>query len=203
MPSAANLDLASQQHPGPDELSAYLEGSLAGTERTQIEAHLAGCDGCREDVVEVLRLFRPAARRRVWYVAAGVAAAALAGLLVLALPLGQESGPAGPVLRGPPTALPEENLPSIQIVQPVEGSTLEPAALHFAWRALDPTASYRVTITNETGDVVWTESTTDTTASLPPDSVLSREATYFWYVDALMPGGRSFTSGVHEFRIAR
>ncbi len=196
-----HLDITSQRHPEADELSAYLEGSLEETDRTRVEAHLAGCDDCRADVVEVWRLFQPQPRRRVWYVAAGLAAAGLAGILLFAPSL-NESTPAGPVLRGPTTDLPAA-ASAVQIVQPREGATLAADDVRFTWRAAAPGASYRVTVTDQTGDVVWSASTADTAASLPPDSVLSREQTYFWYVDALMPDGTSTTSGVHEFRTSR
>jgi hypothetical protein len=195
--------VTSQQHPGADQLSAYLDGSLAETERTRIDAHLARCDDCREDVVEVVRLFRSPARRRVWYVGTGLAAAVLAGVLLFAPPLGRESGPAGPLLRGPEKALPEENIPSLRIFQPRDGSTIATDGVSFSWRPVGHGASYRLTVTDDIGDVVWTASSADTELSLPSDSALSPDKTYLWYVDALLPDGRSITSGVHEFKTSR
>jgi hypothetical protein len=196
-----HLDITSQQHPDADELSAYVDGSLGEADRERVEAHLASCDDCRKDVVEVVRLFQFQPRRRVWYVAAGLAAAALAGLLLFA-PASNESGPAGPVLRGPTMDVPA-GTSAVQIVQPGEGATLAADDVRFTWRAAAPGASYRVTVTDQNGDVVWSASTADTAASLPPDSVLSREQAYFWYVDALMPDGTSTSSGVHEFRTSK
>jgi putative zinc finger protein len=199
---SGHLDYTSQEHPDEAELSAYINRSLGEADRTRIEAHLAKCDDCRMDVVEVMRLFRPQPRRRVWYVAAGLAAAALASILLFAPSANHESGPGGPVLRGPVTDVPA-TASAVQIVHPREGATLDAEDARFTWRETAPGASYRLTLTDETGDVVWSVSIADTTAYLPSDSSLSREQTYFWYVDALMPDGRSTTSGVHEFKVAR
>lgn len=189
------------RHPAPDELSAWLDGSLSETDRTRIDAHVARCDDCRDDVVEVMRLFRPDVRRRAWPVAAGIAAAALAAILVFAP--WEPSGPTGPVFRGPDAAVPDERAPAPGIVHPADESTTDLRGVHFGWRAAAPEATYRLTLTDDTGNVVWTASTTDTLLTLPPDSALDPAATYFWYVDALLPDGRSVSSGVHEFRTSR
>jgi hypothetical protein len=189
------------QHPAEDELSAYLEGSLGEPDKTRIEAHLADCDDCREDVVEVKRLFEPRQNRWSWYVTAGLAAAALAGILIFA-PLTNDSGPAGPVLRGPTIEAPAGSS-TVRVVQPREGATLARDDVRFTWQAAAAGASYRLTLTDQIGDVVWTVSTADTAVSLPSDSVLGHDRTYFWYVDALLPNGESTTSGVHGFKTAR
>ena len=39
-----------------DRLSEYLDGELAGPERTALEAHLASCDGCRTTLDELRRV---------------------------------------------------------------------------------------------------------------------------------------------------
>jgi len=39
-----------------DRLSEYLDGELAGTERTAFEAHLASCDACRTTLDELRRV---------------------------------------------------------------------------------------------------------------------------------------------------
>ena len=143
----------------------------------------------------------PDVRRRTWPVAAGLAAAVLAAILVFAP--WEPSGPTGPVFRGPDTAVPGERGPAPGIVHPADESTTDLRGVRFGWRAAAPAATYRLTLTDDTGDVVWTASTTATLLTLPPDSALDPGATYFWYVDALLPDGRSVSSGVHEFRTSR
>lgn len=86
------------------------------------------------------------------------------------------------------------------MVRPQAAALLSARELHFIWRGIGPEASYRLTLTEDVGDVVWRVSTTDTQATLPPDSALARERTSFWYVDVLLLDGKSSTSGVREFR---
>src|SRR5207249_3019022 len=43
--------MSATQPPHPiDELSAYLDGALAGAERSSVDAHLAGCASCRAEL---------------------------------------------------------------------------------------------------------------------------------------------------------
>jgi hypothetical protein len=49
---------------------------------------------------------------------------------------------------------------------------------------------------------VWTESTSDTTLAPRAAAKLSRGGSYFWYVDALGPDGRSATTGVQRIQIS-
>jgi hypothetical protein len=89
--------IPSQPRPGcPDleRLAAFVDGRLAGGERSALVAHLADCDACREIVAETARLasepaapgeargavvpFPRAERRRAWLAGAAAAAVALA-----------------------------------------------------------------------------------------------------------------------------
>ena len=191
-----------EAHPGPDELSAWLDGSISVSDRARIEAHVARCDDCRRDVVEVLRVVKPRADRRVWPAAAALAAAAVVAVLVFAPGENERAGRSEPVLRGPETTLSDET-PAPAIVHPADAATTDSRDVAFTWRASGRASSYRLTLTDEDGDVVWSASTADTVLALPADSALAPGGTYFWYVDALLPDGRSLTSGVHEFRTSR
>jgi anti-sigma factor RsiW len=44
------------KHQWTDRLSEYLDGELAGPERTALEAHVASCDGCRTTLDELRRV---------------------------------------------------------------------------------------------------------------------------------------------------
>ncbi|HVC21667.1 MAG TPA: CHAT domain-containing protein [Vicinamibacterales bacterium] len=94
----------------PDEeaLAAYIDGTLAATDRAAVEAHLTRCADCREIVAETARfreagvaLKQPAAaprnRRAVWAVAASVLVAA--AVLVLAVWVVKMPVAAGPNAR--------------------------------------------------------------------------------------------------------
>ena len=49
------------EHPDPRSISAYIDGDLAGTEREEVEGHLAHCGAC-SDLLEEFRDLREAAR---------------------------------------------------------------------------------------------------------------------------------------------
>jgi anti-sigma factor RsiW len=44
-------------HPMPDRLEAYVEGSLDGADAAVLESHLASCARCESEVVEIRSLF--------------------------------------------------------------------------------------------------------------------------------------------------
>lgn len=191
-----------EAHPGPDELSAWLDGSISVSDRARIEAHIARCDDCRRDVVEVLRAVKPRADRRVWPAAAALAAAAVVAVLIFAPGEDERARRSEPLLRGPETTLSDET-PAPEVIHPADAATTDSRDVAFTWRASGGASSYRLTLTDEDGDVVWSASTADTVLALPADSALAPGGTYFWYVDALLLDGRSLTSGVHEFRTSR
>ena len=55
-----------QGHPDPHEVTAYLSGTADPAARARIEAHIADCADCAEELVAVRRLHRgpPAVSRR-------------------------------------------------------------------------------------------------------------------------------------------
>jgi hypothetical protein len=87
-----NQKLHSGPHPDADQLSVFVEGADTGREREQTLAHLAECGECREIVFLMQRpVVASSASEQVpkewiwqrWLVAAGLAGAALAGLIAL------------------------------------------------------------------------------------------------------------------------
>lgn len=195
-------------HLTDNELAGYLDGDLAPSSRRRIEAHLDACDMCREEAVAVNRLVvehwekagLEAGRPRLpdWRIPAGVAglaaAAVLAGLLLVA--------PDGGPTAAPPTIerTVTEGVATLTVQAPSDGQLVDRGELLFAWSD-HGTASYRITITAEDGGLVWTRTTTDTTA-VPPSSLgLEEGHRYFWYVDAMSAGVVARTP-VHSFRIA-
>jgi hypothetical protein len=50
-----------REHPHPDRLSAHAEGTTAGAEGEALEAHLASCEPCRDEVAWIRRLREEAA----------------------------------------------------------------------------------------------------------------------------------------------
>jgi len=67
------------------------------------------------------------------------------------------------------------------------------------WSAVAGEPTYRLTLTDASGQPVWTTTTTDTSITLPPNVILQQRKRYFWYVDALRADGRAASTGVRRF----
>ena len=187
-----------------EQIAAYVDHEVTLPERERIEAHLATCDECTDEVASVVRtLDTPPepikrARRPPFIAAAGIASALLAGALLIGLLRTQQSGDR--VLRDSPAAAGEPA--AVRIVSPVESEVVEPGRLEFAWRAVEADAAYNLTVTDEGGDVIWIGSSRDTAIALTSQIALSPGEDYFWYVDAILPDGRTLSSGVRTFTAA-
>ena len=177
-------------HLSPGMLAGYLDDDLPGEEQSQVELHLASCAECRGELAEVRRL--QLGRRRQWVMVLVPAAAAAAVLLAIALPRQAET-PSD--IRAGPTAE-----PPLAIVSPVPSDEIAPGPITFTWRSAGPGASYTFTLQEADGRVVWTSTVADTVAVLPDSVAFSPGLTWFWLVDALLPDGRSRSSGVQRLR---
>jgi Putative zinc-finger len=184
----------------------YVSGRLNGAALAELEAHLLTCSACREEVrigmivraemtAPVARARPRALRRRTSWVALGLAAAA-ALVLVVARPTAHDES-LRPAFRGR-----DEGTPVIGGVSPAADALVSPASLTFVWRSTGPSAQYRLTVTNERGDVVWAHVASDTVRRLPAHVRLHSGQSYFWYVDALLPDGGSATSRAQRFTMA-
>jgi len=183
-------------HVRPEELAAYLDGKLRPEERQAVERHLLVCAECRQDLAEAAEL--GAGPRRSTWVTLGLPIAAAAVLAVAVIGRGDrvpppEAGP--PVLRAPQ---PEGTRP-LATVGPADGAGVPLDSLVFRWRSAGGQVHYVLTVTDQAGDVAWTTSTSDTSVALPSGVGLRGGARYYWYVDALLEGATSSTTGVREF----
>jgi hypothetical protein len=86
-------------------------------------------------------------------------------------------------------------------VTPAEGASVRGDSVAFLWRSEGSDVHYVLTVTDQNGDVVWTEGTQDTIIVPPREIGLKPDGVYFWYVDALLADARSSTTGVREFII--
>jgi hypothetical protein len=179
-------------------VAAYIDGTMDAAYLGEVEAHLAECEPCRREVVEVTRMMRgrrPWKRWAVW----GTVAAAAAVLVLIAQP-GRAAEFQDPVTRaGEDTAT--EAVLRFTAIAPADTETGSSGSIVFQWRSPSTEASYRITVTNEIGDLLWSETTSDTTVVLPGDVPLEVGETYFWYVDALLPNGGSATTGVRRLTL--
>lgn len=188
-------------HLSPEALAGYLDNDLPGEERTQVELHLASCAECREELAEVRRL-RPRHGRQ-WALLL-VPAAAAAALLAIVLPrqtsaprvvIDSAEVPVASDIRAGPAA----NAP-LEIVSPLPSTEIAPGPGVFSWRSAGPSASYTFTLQEANGRVVWNSTVPDTVAILPDSVALGAGRTWFWSVDALLPDGRSRSTGVKRLR---
>ena len=137
----------------------------------------------------------PPKRRSWWWVGVGAAAAVLI-FFVARAPFRSNSD--GTVQRGG-----TEGLPVITAISPAAEAVMPRQSVRFLWHSAGQNVQYRLTVTNQRGDIVWSFSTADTAAWLPASLRIQRGNPYFWYVDALLPDGRPATSRVQRFNVAR
>lgn len=193
---ARTLVIADHPHLSAGDVAAFLDRRLTTDERHGIEEHLAHCGQCRAELAAVRRLVKsgPVPERRL--MRTGLAAAAV--IAFLALTLGRlGSGTTEDRVRTTPAATTGASA-LIKGLQPADGDTVSLARTALVWGSIGGEPAYRVTITDATGKLVWTNSTTDTSQTLPP-TLLSSRTTYFWYVDALRADGRAASTGVRRF----
>lgn len=180
-------------------IERYVSGRLSDEPgRTELEAHLLMCAACRDEVrlAMVVRAELGAPQRRSWWWL-GVGAAAAVLILLVARPTFR-SRPDDTVERGT-----TEGLPVITALSPPLDAVVPPRAIRFLWHSVDHNVQYRLSLTNQRGDMLWSFETMDTTALLPADVRVQRGNPYFWYIDALLADGRSATSRVQRFTVVR
>ena len=178
----------------PESLAGYLDGDLSGEERRRVELHLVSCAECRDELAELRRLHAGATRttwRRRWPLVL-VPAAAAAAMLAVLLPR-QATVPTA-TRDGAPAD------PHLGIVAPPVDGAVAPGPVPFIWRSAGNGASYTLTVQATDGRVIWTATTMDTSVVTPDSVGIARGATWFWYVDALLPDGHSRSTGVQTTR---
>ncbi len=194
------LRMTGTYHLDPGLIASYLENVSDAEERSRVEAHLAECADCCEELIALEETIRTLPSRRkgryvIPLVALG-AAAAIAGLIVFRPSDNPMKLPAGtPIVQ---RSQPEERS-SIAILGPESGAVVEAGEVILRWAPVEPDARYLVTVTTSDGDSVWALMTPDSAAAIPV--ALDPGGEYLWYVDALLPGGGTATSGIHHFRV--
>ena len=190
-------DRHGESHLTAEEVAAYLGNDLGEMERERLERHLALCGRCCDELVAVGGLLpRARTRRRRYLVPAGLAAAALVGILAI----GSQTVFRGdaPVLRSEDEAVQMLTI-RIEPVSPPEGALVLAGELSFAWRAVAPDILYELVLTDAEGRVLLRGETRSTLVVPGPEVVLRSGARYNWYVDALLPSGETMTTGVQTF----
>jgi len=194
-------------HLTSDEVAAYVDGRSSTADRSGIDAHLADCDLCRAEVLEVRSMLKsaPHARRSNRSLRALVGAAAAAVILV-ALPWRDLRRPSLSPNSGVGTeraVVPDGGRDSVVIVTPTADGAVATGRLTFTWRRGESDAQFTVTLLNTRGDIRWSGSTPDTVITVPDSVALPPAASYVVYVDALRSDGTSARSAPRMFTIRR
>jgi len=172
------------------EVAAYLDRRLPEDERSRLEGHLAGCRACREELIE-LELLRHRLRRpgRLAVAAAMATAAAAAVVFVVWPGIGARDKEA---IRGTQIGN------ALVAYGPIGETSLE--SIRFVWGAAPHATTYRLTVSNSGGIILWSGSAADTAAVLPDSVILRRGDSYAWMADALLEDGTTRSTGLREFQ---
>ncbi len=184
-------------HLTPEQIAAYTARALSNADLSTVERHLLVCESCRDELVDAGRFTKRWPFRFRYSVVLPAAAAAVILIGVTAVITGEDAAqrPSANVLRSE-TA---EGMATFEIIEPEDGAVVPVSGVVFRWRAEEPEPHYRIHVLNQTGELVWETASSDTSVQLPGEIVLTPGESYFWYVDALLRGVRSSTTGVREF----
>lgn len=182
-----------ERHLEADEVAAYVDGAVAGDERQRIQAHLATCADCRQEMHEILGVVRalpakPPSRRRIWLPAAAAAVIAI----VLAWPRRHEDSltSGGEHRQGAVTTTIAPR-PLTPVGSAVRGDTL-------IWSSVPGADVYAIRLFGASS-LLWEGQTSDTVAALPATVGIRAGATYYWKVEARTGFGRWAASDLVEF----
>jgi anti-sigma factor RsiW len=181
-------------HLTPEQSAGYLDGVLTRDERTVVEAHLAVCSECRDEVVALRPVVSRREPRRSVLRAVAVASAVAAAVVLLLLPP-RVSGPELSAHRD----LQNEDAPTVVPRVPA-GEGLRPVLL--AWSPLAQASRYRVQVFDAEGSVLFRAEAADSALRFPDSVALSPGRPYFWKVEADTGWDRWVSSGLVEFSIA-
>ena len=196
----AQPDKGTTEHLSAEQVAGYIDDMLSAGEHARVEAHLADCATCRVEVAEAHRLVVSPPRVSRWSLLVPLTGALAAGLAAILLinTAGELSEAGEPQLRAAaPAAEADAALPGLAVHSPL--GTVPRTRVSLAWSPAPMGSVYRVSVSTEGGTPIWAASTTDTILALPAGTALQPGARYFWHVDALLPDGRSVTSGIREF----
>jgi hypothetical protein len=210
--AAGPVDADADSHLDEGAIAALLDASEPETHAASL-AHLATCVECRTRLAavaallrdraiaqELTKLERTDARRRTRLLpagAAGVVAAALAGLLLL------RPGEVRPPANEPVAddAARREGIVTATVAPRIVSRGELGAEDSLRWTSVPRADLYRVTVWDRSGTVVWDGETRDTVLPLPPPLTRAAGGAWLWVVDARTGWDRWVSSELHELTV--
>jgi anti-sigma factor RsiW len=181
-------------HLTPEQTAGYLDEVLTDQERAVVEAHMATCYECRDEVVALRPVVKARSPRR-WLLRIGIpVGAAAAAALVLLIQPGLVSRPEPSLHRDPPQDVAPGPVPRTP-------AGLGSRPLLLAWSPLDEASRYRVLVFNAEGSILFRAEVGDSVLGLPDSVVLSPGQPYFWKVEADKGWDRWVSSRLVEFSV--
>ena len=178
-------------HLDPSDVAAYIDRVVEPSTRHRIEAHLASCAECRDELVDATRILATLPRRhRVSAWIAATAAAAIVFMLVLP----RDTRDAGTEHREAPVTA----TVAPQAVSPVGFVDSAPT---LRWTSVPHADRYQVRIFSAGGSVLWERETNDTTIAVPDSVGVRAGRAYYWKVEAQAGFDRRAASELIEFSV--
>lgn len=185
-------------HPSASDVAAFVDRLLPDVARERMEAHLADCARCRDELAACTRLVRSAPPKRRRILVSGVSVAAAATIVFVVLSLPRKQVPEVVRERGSSPALGE-----IAVVSPRPRSTIASGDIRFVWRADSGAAGYKVIVTTQTGTTVWFHESTDTSITPQPEAIFVPGDEYYWRVESSRGNGGTASSQTESFRVVK
>ena len=189
-------------HLDEGEIAAYIDGAMTESERRSAEVHLAACDECRLETIasqDAVSSTPGAGTRQSRRSLRWIGLAAAAAVMVVAVSTLSRTTSNGHTERGSAVGFPGVSR-VVAIVNPADGGTLA-ADRSLVWRSEGTSATYRITIGDDSGQPVHSETLADTSFVIPQSIAMVSGRKYFWYVDAITGEGTTATSGLNSFTI--
>jgi hypothetical protein len=188
-------------HPGdpdlhltPEQTAAYIDRVLPGAEVASVEAHLAACSECRDEVIALRPLARAGSTRRKLLRVGLVAGAAAAASLMLLVGPDRVTNSAVSPHRDPASP----SAPTIETRTPA-GSVSRPVTL--TWAQIGKAMRYRGLIFDAEGSILYRAETEDSLLRVPDSVPLAAGRPYFWKVEADLGWDSWVSSRLVEFTV--
>ncbi len=215
-------------HPEDGVLILFLEGKISDVERERVHAHLASCSVCAGRFAVTYRLMKASAEQEPADINTGVLerakrlarprvpapphrkfagaarlALACSVLLITGSAIYYYAIIAPPDMNGPPDRFRiEYSERSVTTINPGDGSIISQSSFDFQWHHMPGAVSYRFSLFDENGTLLFETATMETTLIAGSEIGLAARHRYLWRVDAVFIDDGVVQSGINVFTYA-